>query len=125
MVVMFSSCSFAQMRINNREQAEQLLKKGKIQQIAGIIISGVGLTGSIIAVNSFKPPELATLTHNLKTTCFTAIGISITVVGIVYLISGSKKIKKANLFLNSEHLGITPEFKSGGRLVSIGVRLNI
>jgi hypothetical protein len=64
------------------------------------------------------------LTDNVKATGVTAAGIGACIIGIVYLTSGNKKIKKANLFLNSEDVGITPEYKNRERLVSVGVRLN-
>ena len=114
----------AQSGIDSREQAEQLLRKGKTQQVTGIIVSSAGFAGVLIGVNSFKTPELSTLTQNVKATAWTILGMGTCLVGIITITSGSKKIKKANLFLNSEYLGLIPQSKSREQLVSVGIRVS-
>ena len=121
--IMFCLGGIAQTRINSIEQAEQLLRKGKTQEVAGIIVSSVGFVGSILGLITLSKPEQDVMDYAKALGLGTA-GIVTSIVGIVYLTSGNKKIKKANLFLNSEHLGITPEFKSRERIVSVGVKLN-
>ena len=123
MIAMFSSCSFAQKKIDNREWAEQLLRKGKTQEVAGIIVSSVGFVGTILGLIALSKPEQDVM-YYARGLGLGAGGIATSVIGIVYLTSGIKKIKKANFFLSNEPLGISPEFKSKERLVSVGVRFN-
>ena len=125
MSALFFISGFSQTGIDNTEQAEKLLRKGKIQQVTGIIITSVGFGGIILGAALFKEPDFSTLIYNVKATVVTAAGLGASIIGLINLTSGNKKIKSANLFLNSEHLGITPEFKSKELLVSIGVRINL
>lgn len=124
MIVIFNFQGSGQMRITSSEQAEELLRRGKTQQVTGIIISSVGFVGLVVGVNSFKQPELATLPDNMRATLITAAGLAASVVGIVNLTKGNKKIHKAKLFLNSEDLSLSSQSKTMERLVSVGVRFN-
>lgn len=124
MSALISSSIFAQTVIHNREEAEALLRKGKTQEVAGIIVSSIGFVTTIVAVNTLLKPERGVMEY-ARALGISALGVATSVVGIVYLSSGIKKIKKANLFLSSENVRVTPGFKSNERLVSVGLRLNL
>ena len=122
-ICLLSTSSFSQIRITNKDQAQALLKKGKTQEVAGIIVSSVGFVGSILGVMMLSRHE-QDVYYYAKGLGLSAAGIATSIVGIVYLTSGVKKIKKANLFLNREHVQIAPGFKSKEQFVSVEVRIN-